>query len=103
VGGWNEKPNIEIVETICDLVDEMAPRLKGPRKDLVTFVKDRPGHDRRYAMNAAKIEQELGWKPKETFESGIRKTVRWYLEHEEWVRDVTSGSYRQWITKHYAE
>jgi dTDP-glucose 4,6-dehydratase len=103
VGGWNEKPNIEIVQMICDLVDEMAPRLNAPRRGLITFVKDRPGHDRRYAMNASKIEQELGWKPKETFESGILKTVRWYLEHEEWVRDVTSGSYRQWITTHYAD
>lgn len=103
VGGWNEKPNIEIVQTICDLVDELAPRLNAPRRSLITFVKDRPGHDRRYAMNASKIEQELGWKPKETFESGILKTVRWYLEHEEWVRDVTSGSYRQWITTHYAD
>jgi dTDP-glucose 4,6-dehydratase len=102
VGGWNEKQNIEIVQTICDLVDEMAPRLKSPRRDLITFVKDRPGHDRRYAMNADKIERELGWKPKETFESGIRKTVHWYLEHDEWVRDVTSGSYRQWIATHYA-
>jgi dTDP-glucose 4,6-dehydratase len=102
VGGWNEKQNIEIVQTICDLVDEMAPRLKASRRDLVSFVKDRPGHDRRYAMNAGKIELELGWRPKETFESGIRKTVRWYLEHDEWVRNVTSGGYRQWIATHYA-
>ena len=102
VGGWNEKQNIEIVQTICDLVDETAPRLKSPRRDLITFVKDRPGHDRRYAMNAGKIELELGWKPKQTFETGIRKTVRWYLEHDEWVRDVTSGGYRQWIATHYA-
>jgi dTDP-glucose 4,6-dehydratase len=102
IGGWNEKQNIEIVQTICDLVDEMAPRLKSPRRDLITFVKDRPGHDRRYAMNAGKIERELGWKPKETFESGIRKTVRWYLENDEWVRDVTSGGYRQWVATHYA-
>jgi len=102
IGGWNEKPNIEIVHKICDLVDEMAPRLKSSRRDLISFVKDRPGHDRRYAMNAGKIEQDLGWKPRETFETGIRKTVRWYLEHDEWVRDVTSGSYRQWIATHYA-
>jgi dTDP-glucose 4,6-dehydratase len=102
LGGGNEKPNIEIVETICDLVDEMAPRAGGSRRDLITFVKDRPGHDRRYAMNARKIERELGWKPKETFETGIRKTVRWYLENDEWVRDVTSGSYRQWIAVHYS-
>jgi dTDP-glucose 4,6-dehydratase len=101
IGGWNEKPNMEIVETICDLVDEIAPRAGASRRDLITFVKDRPGHDRRYAMDARKIEHELGWKPKETFETGIRKTVRWYLENEEWVRDVTSGSYRQWIATHY--
>jgi dTDP-glucose 4,6-dehydratase len=103
IGGWNEKPNMEIVETICDLVDELAPRGKGSRRELITFVKDRPGHDRRYAMDARKIERELGWKPKETFESGIRKTVCWYLENEGWVRDVTSGSYRQWISTHYSE
>jgi len=102
IGGWNEQPNIEIVETICDLVDEMAPRLEHPRRNLITYVKDRPGHDRRYAMDARKIERELGWKPKETFDSGIRKTVRWYLENEEWVRDVTSGSYREWIALHYS-
>ena len=103
IGGWNEKPNMEIVETICDLVDEIAPRAKGSRRELITFVKDRPGHDRRYAMDARKIERELGWKPKETFDTGIRKTVRWYLEHEAWVRDVTSGSYRQWIATHYSK
>ena len=102
IGGWNEKPNLEIVETICDLVDEMAPRTKGSSRELITFVKDRPGHDRRYAMDARKIERELGWKPRETFAAGIRKTVRWYLENDEWVRDVTSGSYRQWIAAHYS-
>lgn len=102
IGGWNEKPNIEIVEAICDLVDEMAGRLNSPRRQLITYVKDRPGHDRRYAMDARKIERELGWKPKETFESGIRKTVHWYLEHEEWVRDVTSETYRDWIALHYS-
>ena len=102
IGGWNEKPNLEIVETICDLVDEMKPRTGTPRRELITFVKDRPGHDRRYAMDARKMERELGWKPKETFESGIRKTVRWYLENEAWVSDVTSGSYRQWIATHYS-
>jgi len=102
IGGWNEKPNLEIVNTICDLVDEMKPRAGVPRRELITFVKDRPGHDRRYAMDARKMERELGWKPKETFESGIHKTVRWYLENEEWVRDVTSGSYRQWIATHYS-
>ena len=102
IGGWNEKPNLEIVHTICDLVDERAPRAGNSRRDLITFVKDRPGHDRRYAMDARKIERELGWKPKATFESGIRETVRWYLENEAWVRDVTSGSYRQWVATHYS-
>lgn len=102
VGGWNEKPNIEIVHTICDLVDEMMPPQAGSRRDLVTYVKDRPGHDRRYAMDASKIERELGWRPKETLESGLRKTVHWYLENEQWVRDVTSGAYRQWIATHYS-
>jgi dTDP-glucose 4,6-dehydratase len=101
IGGWNEKPNLEIVRTICDLVDEIAPR-PGSRRDLITYVKDRPGHDRRYAMDARKIERELGWKPKATFESGIRETVRWYLENEAWVRNVTSGSYRQWVATHYS-
>jgi dTDP-glucose 4,6-dehydratase len=103
IGGWNEKANIEIVETICDLVDEIAPRATGSRRGLITFVKDRPGHDRRYAMDARKIERELGWKPAETFATGIRKTVRWYLENEAWVREVTSGSYRQWIEAHYSK
>ena len=102
IGGWNEKPNIEIVELICDLVDEMVGRRGPDRRALITFVKDRPGHDRRYAMDAGKIQRELGWRPQETFESGIRKTVRWYLENELWVRDVTSGSYRQWIETHYS-
>jgi len=102
IGGWNEKPNIEIVQMICDLVDKMSPRGGQSRRELITFVKDRPGHDRRYAMDARKIERELGWKPKETFESGLAKTVRWYLENERWVRDVTSGAYRQWIATHYS-
>jgi dTDP-glucose 4,6-dehydratase len=102
IGGWNEKQNIDIVGTICDIVDEMAGSRGEPRRSLITFVKDRPGHDRRYAMDATKIERELGWRPAETFESGIRKTVKWYLEHEQWVRDVTSGGYRQWIETHYS-
>ncbi|MFZ0298624.1 MAG: dTDP-glucose 4,6-dehydratase [Candidatus Sulfotelmatobacter sp.] len=102
VGGWNEKRNIEIVETICDIVDEMAGSRGTPRRGLITFVKDRPGHDRRYAMDATKIERELGWRPLETFQSGIRKTVQWYLENEDWVRDVTSGGYRKWIETHYS-
>ena len=102
VGGWNEKPNIEIVQAICDLIDEVSPPAGKSRRELIRYVKDRPGHDRRYAMDASKIERELGWKPKETFESGLKKTVRWYLENEEWVRDVTSGSYRQWMATHYS-
>ena len=102
IGGCNEKRNIDIVEIVCDIVDEMAGRRGPVRRDLITFVKDRPGHDRRYAMDTSKIERELGWRPLETFESGIRKTVRWYLENDKWVRDVTSGSYRQWIETHYS-
>lgn len=102
IGGWNERPNLEIVHTICDLVDEVAPGKGASRRELITFVKDRPGHDRRYAMNAGKIERELGWKPKETLETGLRKTVRWYLENHDWVASVTSGSYRQWIATHYS-
>jgi dTDP-glucose 4,6-dehydratase len=102
IGGWNEKPNLEIVHAVCDIVDEMAPRAGGSRRELITFVKDRPGHDRRYAMDARKIERELGWRPKETFETGIRKTIRWYLENKDWVKDVTSGGYRQWISTHYS-
>jgi len=102
IGGWNEKRNIDIVETICGMVDEMTKRDGPSCRSLITFVKDRPGHDRRYAMDATKIERELGWRPAETFESGIRKTVRWYLDNTEWVRDVMSGSYRQWIETHYS-
>jgi len=102
IGGWNEKRNLDVVTTICDIVDEMAGRGEARRRGLITFVKDRPGHDRRYAMDATKIERELGWKPRETFESGIRKTVRWYLDNDEWIRDVTSGSYREWIATHYS-
>jgi dTDP-glucose 4,6-dehydratase len=103
IGGLNEKKNMEIVETLCRLLDELRPNDPVvPHGQLVTFVKDRPGHDRRYAMDAKKIERELDWHPLETFESGIRKTVRWYLEHEDWVQDVNTGSYRQWMTKHYA-
>jgi dTDP-glucose 4,6-dehydratase len=101
IGGGNEKLNLEIVTTICDLVDEMSRHANGSRRDLITFVKDRPGHDRRYAIDARKIELELGWKPKETLETGLRKTVRWYLDNEAWVRNVVSGSYREWIATHY--
>ncbi len=103
IGGWNEKANLEIVETICRLLDEFCPNDPVmPHRKLITFVKDRPGHDRRYAIDARKIERELQWRPRETFESGIRKTVSWYLENEEWVKEVTSGSYRQWMEKQYA-
>ena len=102
IGGGNQKRNLDIVQAICDIVDEMAGRGSASRRTLITFVTDRPGHDRRYAMDATKIESELGWRPLETFESGIRKTVQWYLGNEEWVRDVTSGTYREWIETHYS-
>ena len=102
IGGWNEKPNIEIVNTICRLLDELRPRADGkPYSTQITYVTDRPGHDRRYAIDARKVERELGWKPAETFESGIRKTIRWYLDHADWVAGVQSGAYRQWVEKHY--
>ena len=101
VGGWNEKPNLEIVHTICRLLDEMQPDPAGPYARLVTHVKDRPGHDRRYAIDARKIERELGWRPAETFDTGIRKTVRWVLEHRDWIARVQSGAYRDWVTTQY--
>ncbi|PZQ77732.1 MAG: dTDP-glucose 4,6-dehydratase [Variovorax paradoxus] len=102
VGGWNEKPNIEIVRTVCALLDELQPRTDGKSyAEQITYVTDRPGHDRRYAIDARKLERELGWKPAETFESGIRKTVEWYLANGEWVRNVQSGSYRDWVSKQY--
>jgi dTDP-glucose 4,6-dehydratase len=101
IGGWNEKPNIEIVETVCRLLDEMRPDPAGPRRRLITHVADRPGHDKRYAIDAGKIERELGWRPSETFESGIRKTVAWYLDNAAWVERVQSGAYRHWIASHY--
>jgi dTDP-glucose 4,6-dehydratase len=104
IGGWNEKPNIEIVQTICTLLDELSSRAGGGSyRDQITFVTDRPGHDRRYAIDARKVERELGWKPAETFETGIRKTVNWYLKNAEWVRRVQSGAYREWINKNYTE
>ncbi|MBN8748130.1 dTDP-glucose 4,6-dehydratase [Xylophilus ampelinus] len=102
VGGWNEKPNIEIVRTVCALLNELQPRTDGKSyAEQITYVTDRPGHDRRYAIDARKLERELGWKPAETFESGIRKTVEWYLANGEWVRNVQSGSYRDWVSKQY--
>ncbi len=103
VGGWNEKPNIEIVHTVCALLDELRPRADGAGyQSQITFVKDRPGHDRRYAIDARKLERELGWRPAETFDSGIRKTVQWYLAHPEWVAHVQSGAYREWVQTQYA-
>ncbi len=102
VGGWNEKANIEVVHVLCDLLDELQPRQDGnSHREQVVFVQDRPGHDRRYAIDATRIERELGWKPAETFESGIRKTVQWYLQHQAWVRNVTSGAYRKWMETNY--
>ena len=103
VGGWNEKPNIEIVKTVCALLDELRPKADGSSYAAqISYVTDRPGHDRRYAIDARKIERELGWKPAETFESGIRKTVQWYLDNPEWVKNVQSGAYREWVSKQYA-
>ncbi|MGV8897906.1 MAG: dTDP-glucose 4,6-dehydratase [Burkholderiaceae bacterium] len=126
IGGWNEMANLDVVHTLCDILDvldpkesssfnaeaaaESASRFKGEvvrgmgsYRDQITYVTDRPGHDRRYAIDAGKIERELGWKPAETFESGIRKTVQWYLEHQEWVRDVQSGDYLKWVEKQYGK
>jgi len=104
VGGWNEKPNIEIVNTVCTLLDELRPRQGGKSyKEQITFVTDRPGHDRRYAIDARKLEKELGWKPAETFETGIRKTVQWYLDNQDWVAAVQTGSYRDWVEQNYSQ
>lgn len=103
VGGWNEKANIEIVKTVCALLDELRPRNDGKSyAEQITYVTDRPGHDRRYAIDARKLERELGWKPAETFETGIRKTVQWYLDNPQWVQNVQCGSYRDWVQKQYA-
>ena len=102
IGGWNEKPNIEVVQRICAILDELAPRSDSkPYTDQITYVTDRPGHDRRYAIDATKINSELGWKPAETFETGIKKTVQWYLDNQSWVKNVTSGEYKNWIEKNY--
>jgi len=104
IGGCNEKTNLQVVETLCAILDERAPRKDGHAyREQITYVKDRPGHDQRYAIDAGKIERELGWKPKETFESGIRKTVVWYLENPEWVAGVTSGAYREWLEQQYGK
>jgi dTDP-glucose 4,6-dehydratase len=103
IGGWNEKPNIDIVHALCALLDELRPRADGKSyREQITAVADRPGHDRRYAIDASKIHNELGWKPAETFDSGIRKTVQWYLDHPDWVANVQSGGYRDWVEKQYA-
>ena len=102
IGGWNEQTNLAIVHTICDLLDELQPRADGRSyRSQITHVPDRPGHDRRYAIDARKIERELGWRPAETFDTGIRKTVAWYLAHTEWVQDVQSGAYRDWVSTQY--
>lgn len=102
IGGWNEKPNLEIVHTLCAMLDQFRPDPAGPHTRLITYVKDRPGHDRRYAIDAQKIERELGWRPAETFESGIKKTVAWYLDNPAWVEHVTSGAYRTWVDQNYS-
>jgi dTDP-glucose 4,6-dehydratase len=102
VGGWNEKSNLEVVHTLCAMLDEFKPRSDGQSYTTqITFVKDRPGHDRRYAIDATKLARELDWKPVETFDTGIRKTVRWYLDNQQWVDNVTSGAYQQWVGKQY--
>ncbi len=101
IGGWNEMPNLDIVHRVCGLLDEFQPNPEGPATRLITYVKDRPGHDRRYAIDATKIHRELGWKPAETFETGIRKTVQWYLDNMGWVENVASGAYREWTDKQY--
>jgi dTDP-glucose 4,6-dehydratase len=103
VGGWNEKTNLEVVENLCAILDELKPKADGSKyENQITYVKDRPGHDRRYAIDASKLERELGWKPKETFETGLRKTVLWYLENETWVNHVVSGEYQYWVQKQYS-
>ena len=102
VGGWNEKANLDVVHVLCDILDELSPRKDGASyRTQITFVKDRPGHDRRYAIDATKLERELGWKPAETFETGIRKTVQWYLDNQGWVQNVINGAYREWVGKQY--
>jgi dTDP-glucose 4,6-dehydratase len=102
IGGWNEMTNLDIVHTVCALLDELRPAPEGSYKRLITYVKDRPGHDRRYAIDARKIERELGWRPAETFATGIRKTIAWYLDHPEWVARVQSGAYRDWVAQQYS-
>ena len=103
IGGCNEKTNLEVVHALCDILDKEKPKKSGRYRDQITFVQDRPGHDKRYAIDATKIERELGWKPAETFETGIQKTVQWYLQNQDWVDNVTSGEYKNWMNKNYAD
>lgn len=104
IGGFNEKPNLEVVHVLCAILDELSPRTDGQSyQKQITFVNDRLGHDRRYAIDARKITAELGWQPAETFDSGIKKTVQWYLANQDWVSNVTNGTYRQWLDKHYRQ
>lgn len=104
IGGWNEKANLDVVHTLCDILDELRPLATGNSyREQITYVTDRPGHDRRYAIDARKIERELGWKPAETFDTGIKKTVQWYLDNQPWVRDVQSGDYTKWLEKNYSQ
>jgi dTDP-glucose 4,6-dehydratase len=100
IGGHNEKQNLEVVQTVCALLDELQPT-EGRYADLITYVNDRPGHDRRYAIDSSKIQKDLGWKPQETFESGLRKTVQWYLTNNEWIDNIKSGAYQSWIEQNY--
>ena len=103
VGGWNEKQNLDVVHTLCDLLDDCVRRRAASYRDQITYVTDRPGHDRRYAIDARKIERELGWKPAETFETGLAKTVQWYLDNQAWSDEVASGDYRKWVETNYAQ
>ncbi|QJQ03362.1 dTDP-glucose 4,6-dehydratase [Herbaspirillum rubrisubalbicans] len=103
IGGWNEQTNLHVVHTLCDTLDQLQPRSQGSYRELITFVKDRPGHDRRYAIDARKLKRELGWKPDETFQSGIHKTVQWYLANGEWVAQVRSGAYLNWLQQQYGD
>ncbi|MDP5007449.1 MAG: GDP-mannose 4,6-dehydratase, partial [Glaciimonas sp.] len=102
-GGWNEMANLDVVHVLCDILDKLDPKAAGSYRDQITYVTDRPGHDRRYAIDARKIERELGWKPAETFETGIRKTVQWYLEHQDWISNVQSGNYLKWVETNYQQ
>jgi dTDP-glucose 4,6-dehydratase len=103
VGGWNEKKNLDVVHTLCDLLDRLKPKASGSYRDQIAYVTDRPGHDRRYAIDARKLERELGWKPAETFETGLEKTVQWYLDNQAWSDEVASGEYRKWVETNYAQ